>query len=246
VEREKQTLRIHDSCVESVFKGLKADKGKDMSNARLPLQLGWVPWVFAQLLFMGTMVSDAHAADGKIYVVREPGGVIRFTTKPPGEGEQAEIFTARANGFSYYRKARIKGGRRLHSAAAYERAIHEAARQHRVDPNLIKAVIHVESGFNPRAVSPKGAQGLMQLMPGTARMLGVRNAFVPEWNIHGGTQYLARLLKRYGNEAHALAAYNAGDVPVQRYNGIPPYSETQNYVRRVLHLKKQYTAVAHG
>ncbi len=243
---EKQTLRTHDSCVESGFKGLKADKGKDMSNARLPLQLGWVPWVCVLLLSISTMVSEAQAADGKIYVVREPGGVIRFTTKAPGEGEQAEIFTARANGFSYYRKTRMKGGRRLHSAAAYERAIHEAARQHRVDPNLIKAVIHVESGFNPRAVSPKGAQGLMQLMPSTARMLGVRNAFVPEWNIHGGTQYLARLLKRYGNESHALAAYNAGDVPVQRYNGIPPYSETQNYVRRVLHLKKQYTAVAHG
>jgi soluble lytic murein transglycosylase-like protein len=77
-------------------------------------------------------------------------------------------------------------------------------------------------------------------------MLGVRNAFVPEWNILGGTQYLSRLLKRYGNEALALAAYNAGDVPVQRYGGIPPYSETQNYVRRVLSLKKQYTAVAHG
>jgi soluble lytic murein transglycosylase-like protein len=178
--------------------------------------------------------------------VREAGGVIRFTNKPPEAGEQAEIFTARANGFSYYRKTRMKGGRRLQSAAAYERAISEAARRHRVDPNLIKAVIHVESGFNPRAVSPKGAQGLMQLMPSTARMLGVRNAFVPEWNIHGGTQYLASLLKRYGNEAHALAAYNAGDVPVQRYNGIPPYSETQNYVRRVLLLKKQYTAVAHG
>jgi soluble lytic murein transglycosylase-like protein len=206
----------------------------------------FLPSLCGLLLAIVMMASEGHAADGKIYVVREPGGVIRFTTKPPEEGEQAEIFTARANGFSYYRKTRMKGGRRLHSAAAYERAIHDAARRHRVDPNLIKAVIHVESGFNPRAVSPKGAQGLMQLMPSTARMLGVRNAFVPELNIHGGTQYLARLLKRYGNESHALAAYNAGDVPVQRYNGIPPYSETQNYVRRVLHLKKQYTAVAHG
>jgi soluble lytic murein transglycosylase-like protein len=208
--------------------------------------LAFWPSLGLVLLFIVTMVSETHAADGKIYVIREPGGVIRFTTKAPDEGQQAEIFTARANGFTYFRKTRVKGGRRLHSASAFERAIFEAARRHRVDPNLIKAVIHVESGFNPRAVSPKGAQGLMQLMPGTARMLGVRNAFVPEWNIHGGTQYLARLLKRYGNEAHALAAYNAGDVPVQRYNGIPPYSETQNYVRRVLLLKKQYTAVAHG
>jgi len=221
-------------------------KSEDMSKTRMVPSSALKPFVCAILLSVVTMVAEGFAADGKIYVVREPGGVIRFTTKPPEQGQQAEIFTARADGFSYYRKNRLKGGRRIHSSAAFERAINEAARRHRVDPNLIKAVIHVESGFNPRAVSPKGAQGLMQLMPSTARMLGVRNAFVPEWNIHGGTQYLAQLLKRYGNEAYALAAYNAGDVPVQRYNGIPPYSETQSYVRRVLHLKKQYTAVAHG
>ena len=224
----------------------KADNGEDMSRARIVSKLMSLPLLCGLVLAVTTVSSQSHAADGKIYVIREPGGVIRFTTKKPAQGEQAEIFTARANGFTYHRQSRCKGGRRLHSAAAYERAIHDAARRHRVDPNLIKAVIHVESGFNPRALSPKGAQGLMQLMPGTARMMGVSNAFIPEWNIHGGTQYLARLLKRYGNEAHALAAYNAGDVPVQRYRGIPPYSETQNYVRRVLHLKKQYTAVAHG
>lgn len=191
--------------------------------------------------------SMALAADGKIYVVREPGGVIRFTSKAPSSGEDAQIFTARAQGFSYYRsgKAKVIKGKKLYPDL-YAQAIHDAARQHRIDPNLIKAVIHVESNFNARAVSRKGAKGLMQLMPGTARMLGVRNAFVPEWNIKGGAQYLATLLKRYGNEAHALAAYNAGDVPVQRYNGIPPFSETQEYVRRVLLLKKQYTAVAHG
>ena len=199
------------------------------------------------VLFLHGRAPVAVAADGKIYVVREPGGVIRFTTKPPTADEDAKIFTARAEGFSYYRTGRSKlvKGKKLYPDM-YADAIREAARQHRIDPNLIKAVIHVESNFNARAVSRKGAKGLMQLMPGTARMLGVRNAFVPEWNIRGGTQYLATLIKRYGNEAHALAAYNAGDVPVQRYNGIPPFSETQEYVRRVLHLKKQYTAVAHG
>ena len=206
----------------------------------------WMVQLSAMILAFVAMAPVSHAADGKIYVVREPGGVIRFTTQPPSEGEQAEVFTARSNGFTYHRSPRSKGSRKLFSASLYERFIFEAARRYRVDPNLIKAVIHVESGFNPHAVSPKGAKGLMQLMPGTARMLGVRNAFVAESNIHGGTQYLAQLLRRYGNEAHALAAYNAGDLPVQRYNGIPPYSETQEYVRRVLHLKKQYTAYAHG
>lgn len=200
-------------------------------------------------LLVGLSIGrSALAADGKIYVIHEPGGVIRFTTTPPLHGQEARVFTARANGFTYLRGAHskgFKGGRRLYPSL-YERTIVEVAQRHRVDPNLIKAVIHVESNFNPRAVSPKGAQGLMQLMPGTARMMGVRNAFVPEWNISGGTRYLAQLLRRYGNEAHALAAYNAGDLPVQRYNGIPPFSETQEYVRRVLHLKKQYTAVAHG
>jgi len=206
----------------------------------------WMVTLLVTIFAVLAISPVSQAADGKIYVIREPGGVIRFTTTPPVDGEQAEVFTARSNGFTYHRKTRSKGGRKLYSASLYERFIFEAARRYRVDPNLIKAVIHVESGFNPRAVSPKGAKGLMQLMPGTARMLGVRNAFVPESNIHGGTEYLARLLRRYGNESHALAAYNAGDVPVQRYNGIPPYSETQEYVRRVLHLKKQYTAYAHG
>lgn len=210
------------------------------------VHLGVMLLSIAAIATIATMAPMAFAADGKIYVVKEAGGVIRFTTKAPSSGEQAEIFTARANGVTYHRKPRARGSRRLYAASLYEGAIYDASRRHRVDPNLIKAVIHVESGFNPRAVSPKGAKGLMQLMPGTARMLGVRNAFAPESNIHGGTAYLARLLKRYGNESHALAAYNAGDVPVRRYNGIPPFSETQEYVRRVLLLKKQYTAVAHG
>jgi soluble lytic murein transglycosylase-like protein len=211
-------------------------------------RLDFVTTLFVSLLAGFLLADRALAADGKIYVIHEPGGVIRFTTTLPTNGLEAKVFTARANGFTYLRGARLqglRGGRRLYPSL-YERTIVEVAQRHRVDPNLIKAVIHVESNFNPRAVSPKGAQGLMQLMPGTARMMGVRNAFVPEWNISGGTRYLAQLLRRYGNEAHALAAYNAGDVPVQRYNGIPPYLETQEYVRRVLHLKKQYTAVAHG
>lgn len=206
---------------------------------------------FSLVVGVGT-TEPGYAADGRIFVIQEPGGVLRFTSKPPAGGEQAKVFTARADGFSYYKTAGSlsrRGGKpevkRLYTDL-YEEAIDDAAREHKIDPSLIRAVIHVESNFNPKAVSRKGAKGLMQLMPGTARMLGVRNAFVPELNIAGGARYLATLLKRYGNESHALAAYNAGDLHVQRYNGIPPFSETREYVRRVLHLKKQYTAVANG
>jgi soluble lytic murein transglycosylase-like protein len=128
----------------------------------------------------------------------------------------------------------------------YADVIDNAADLHQVDPALVRAVIHAESAFNPHAVSPKGARGLMQLMPSTAKMLGVRNAFSPESNIHGGTRYLAQLLRRYRNEIHAIAAYNAGSVPVDRYNGVPPFSETREYVRRVLKLKKQYSRQRNG
>jgi len=107
--------------------------------------------------------------------------------------------------------------------------------QHHLDPDFISSVIHAESGFNPRAVSPKGAQGLMQLMPGTASKLGVSNAFDPRANVEGGTRYLSELLERYNFDViKALAAYNAGPRRVQQYGGVPPYYETRTYVARIV------------
>ncbi|MGH9549566.1 MAG: lytic transglycosylase domain-containing protein [Terriglobales bacterium] len=107
--------------------------------------------------------------------------------------------------------------------------------RHHIDPDFISSVIHAESGFNPRAVSPKGAQGLMQLMPGTASKLGVSNAFDPSANVEGGTRYLTELLQRYNFDViKALAAYNAGPMRVQQYGGVPPYRETQAYVARIV------------
>jgi soluble lytic murein transglycosylase-like protein len=110
-----------------------------------------------------------------------------------------------------------------------------AARRHGLDPELVVAVVSVESGFRPAAVSPKGAQGLMQLMPRTAASLGVEDAFDPAQNLDGGARHLGQLLTLYGGDvARALAAYNAGEGAVQRHGGVPPYRETRAYVKKVL------------
>ena len=110
-----------------------------------------------------------------------------------------------------------------------------AAQRHGLDPNLVLAVIGVESAFQPGAVSHKGAQGLMQLMPGTAREMGVTDSLDPAQNVDGGTRYLRMLIAQYGGDlGKALAAYNAGPGAVKRYGGVPPYRETHHYINRVL------------
>ncbi|MFD2617090.1 lytic transglycosylase domain-containing protein [Terrilactibacillus laevilacticus] len=113
--------------------------------------------------------------------------------------------------------------------------IHQSAIKNQVDPKLIQSIIQHESGGNPNAISPAGAKGLMQLMPATAASLGITNVFDPKQNIEGGTKYIAEFLKKYnGNKELALAAYNAGSGNVAKYHGVPPFSETQRYVRSVL------------
>ena len=114
--------------------------------------------------------------------------------------------------------------------------MNSASAAYHLDPDLVNSVIHAESGFNSRAVSPKGARGLMQLMPSTASQLGVEDAFDPEANVTGGSRYLRELLERYNFDlVKALAAYNAGPERVEQYQGVPPFRETRAYVARIVH-----------
>lgn len=122
----------------------------------------------------------------------------------------------------------------------YNEIIIEASRKFDVDAALVSAVIKAESDYNPRVVSHKGARGLMQLMPATAKRFGVTNSFDPTENIHGGTRYLRWLLNKFeGNADHAVAAYNAGEGNVMKYDGVPPFRETVNYINRIAkHVKR--------
>jgi len=126
---------------------------------------------------------------------------------------------------------------------AFDHLIHAASERHGVDPHLVKAVITVESGFDKRATGPKGARGLMQLMPQTARSLGVKNAFDPAGNINAGAKHIRELLDRYnGNVKLALAAYNAGVGRVAQFKGVPPYRTTKAFIQSVLYHQRRYQA----
>jgi soluble lytic murein transglycosylase-like protein len=128
---------------------------------------------------------------------------------------------------------RFHGNKPEQVPAAIRDVVEEKAREHGVDPLLVHAVIQQESAYNPFAVSPKGAEGLMQLIPATQRRFGVKNAFDIRQNIDGGVRYLAYLRTLFPDDRHVLAAYNAGEEAVNRYRGVPPYSETVNYVIQV-------------
>lgn len=164
---------------------------------------------------------------------------------PNGAGKQVD-FAARYEIWSNHRLEPTYRGKDPWSSEArrfepgLEALIRRTARRYRVDPHLVKAVVAAESNFDTLAVSEKGAQGLMQLMPATAREMGVQRPFRPSENIQGGVRYLKTLLERYEAVDLALAAYNAGPVAVDRYGGIPPYAETETYVKRVLRFYREY------
>ena len=176
-------------------------------------------------------------------------GVRHYTSKPPrGVAGVGAVRTIRYNFLeTCYACAPLPGvnfGTLRLNTAAYAAEIRAAAAQHGVDEAIVRAIIHAESSFNPNAMSRVGAQGLMQLMPATARRFGVGNAFDAGQNIQGGVQYLAWLLKRYnGDLTLAAAGYNAGEGAVDKYKGVPPYNETRRYVERVRVLAERYRGI---
>ena len=152
---------------------------------------------------------------------------------PPPANSRASIAAPSASAKSEFAKS---GFAKSGPAPPLNEVVDIASAAYHLDPDLVNSVIHAESGFNARAVSPKGARGLMQLMPGTANQLGVNDSFDPQANVTGGSRYLRELLERYDFDlVKALAAYNAGPDRVEQYRGVPPFRETRAYVARIVH-----------
>jgi len=177
-------------------------------------------------------VPTAGRAD--VYVYTDQHGVINFTNVPTHSGYRRII-----------RETNSQTNGTFYSPSIYEGLIVTASNRYSIDPDLIRAVIKVESDFDANALSRKGAMGLMQLMPDTARLHNITNVFDPAENIDGGVRHLRLLLGRYkGDLDLSLAAYNAGSKAVEKHGGIPPFAETQEYVRRVLRYYDRYRSTA--
>jgi soluble lytic murein transglycosylase len=171
-------------------------------------------------------------AGGAIYAFTDARGVTHYTNRPHADKRFKQIkLRDQRSATPRYHAPRSR---------VYDPLIGDAAANEGIPPALVKAVIAAESAFDSGAVSRKGAQGLMQLMPRTAKQMGVSNPLEPAQNVRGGTSYLRSMIDRYGDLGRALAAYNAGPTAVDRYGGIPPFQETRDYVERVLSYYRRY------
>ncbi len=194
----------------------------------------WIHFVIC--VFIAVTVPASVQAD--IYKYEDDEGVVHFTDTPTDR--RFKIFMR-----DLKKDRKLRTSFRLsalcRNTAEFDPIISSLCSEYGVDRSLVKAVIHAESGYNPNAVSPKGAKGLMQLMPKTAQGLKVSNSFDPKDNIRGGIKYLRFLLDTFkGDVTLTLAAYNAGLSRVSQYGGVPPFEETRNYISRVLSYQKTY------
>ena len=252
---ESSALRIGDVQVQRSSIG--SVSGSVETSAKLPPEAAPVPgqWNYREsrsAAALAAPVADTtgnRVLRGAVYRIVRADGSVEYTNLPPA-GQKGRAVTML---FSYIATcaacnlhSTIRWGSVSLNLTAYADTIRAASVEYGVDEAFLRAIIHAESAFNPRALSLKGAQGLMQLMPGTASDMGVLDAFNSDQNIRGGARYLGLLLHNFdGNERLAAAAYNAGPGAVQRYKGVPPYAETQVYVERVDTLRKRYGAAIH-
>ncbi|MEJ2156890.1 MAG: lytic transglycosylase domain-containing protein [Desulfobacteraceae bacterium] len=187
-----------------------------------------IKWTL-KLIVIGVTLFVTSAAQADIYLYVDSQGVLHFTNTPTSS--KYKVYMPEP---SKYRSA-------LYNIKNYDDVISEAAARNGLSSSLLKAVIHVESYFNPRAVSKKGALGLMQIMPENLDKLNINDPFDPWENIMGGAFYFKTMLERFSGQVDlALAAYNAGPTAVEKYNDIPPYPETQRYVRKVMRAFRIY------
>lgn len=183
--------------------------------------------LFAAILATLCCLTPLGSASGDIYGFKDENGVWNFTNIPTDPRYRLYIKSSVLKVKPYIVK--------------YDEVINMASRQFNVDPHLVKAIIRAESSFDPHAISESGAQGLMQLMPDTARDMKVNNPFDPRQNIHGGTKYISLLLKRFNrNTSLAVAAYNAGATTVDNCHGIPPNPQTRRFVERVMAYYQEF------
>lgn len=199
------------------------------------------PMGIALLAFLALAPFSAAQAD--IYTYVDARGITHFSNVPDNKLYRLIVETQREGGDTPMRSRPVQTI--LADKQRLSPLVEETARNYQVDPALLHAVITAESGYNPRAVSRKGAEGLMQLMPETARRYGVADSFDPAQNIRGGAKYLKYLLQLFDNDTElAVAAYNAGEKAVAKHgNRIPPYPETLAYVPKVMKLHRKYQSV---
>jgi soluble lytic murein transglycosylase len=182
--------------------------------------------IFYTLILLSSVDLTAY---GDIYRYIDENGVMHFTNTPTSSNQKFKLFL----------REKPKTSLR-YSTKKYDDIIANASQQYGVAFPLLKAIIKAESGFDPRAVSKKGAKGLMQIMPQNFKLLGIEDPFDPSQNIHAGARYFKQMYDRFGKLALSLAAYNAGPDAVARYKTVPPYEETEEYVKRVLKFYYSY------